>query len=70
MKSHPNPNLDPAPDPRDSADTPQDNEPDEILTPEGDNESSFDLPLHPDPEDEEGLQTPPGSAPSSVDQDK
>ena len=31
-------NLDPEPDPRDSPDTPEDNEPDTVATPEGDAE--------------------------------
>ncbi len=46
-------NLDPQPDPRDSPDYPEDNEPDTVATPEGDNEYPPDLPLQPLPE---GLQ--------------
>jgi hypothetical protein len=46
-------NLDPKPDPRDSPDTPEDNEPDTVATPEGDNEYPPDAPLTPLPE---GLQ--------------
>ena len=38
-------NLDPEPDPRDSPDTPEDNEPDTVATPEGDNEWPPDEPL-------------------------
>jgi hypothetical protein len=38
-------NLDPEPDPRDSPDTPEDNEPDTVATPEGDGEDSPDVPL-------------------------
>jgi hypothetical protein len=41
--------LDPAPDPRDSPDTPEDNEPDTVATPEGDNEDLPDAPLSPAP---------------------
>ncbi|HXC95965.1 MAG TPA: hypothetical protein VNU92_09695 [Edaphobacter sp.] len=37
--------LDPEPDPRDSPDTPEDNEPDTVATPEGDNEWPPDEPL-------------------------
>ena len=40
-------NLDPGPDPRDSPDTPEDNEPDTVATPEGDNEWPPDEPLKP-----------------------
>jgi hypothetical protein len=49
-------NLDPKPDPRDSPDTPQDNEPDTVATPEGDDEGLPDAPLKPAPE---GLQRTP-----------
>jgi hypothetical protein len=49
-------NLDPKPDPRDSPDTPQDNEPDTVATPEGDDEGPHDAPLKPAPE---GLQRTP-----------
>jgi len=49
-------NLDPEFDPRDSADTPEDNEPDTVATPEGDNEGAPDAPLQPVPE---GMQRPP-----------
>jgi hypothetical protein len=38
-------NLDPEPDPRDSPDTPEDNESDTLTTPEGDNEDLPDVPL-------------------------
>ncbi len=41
------PHLDPAPDSRNSADTPEDNEPDTIATPEGDNEFAPDQPIKP-----------------------
>jgi hypothetical protein len=40
-------NLDPKPDPRDSSDTPEDNEPDTVATPEGDGEEPPDAPLKP-----------------------
>jgi hypothetical protein len=40
-------NLDPTPDPLDSPDTPEDNEPDTVATPEGDNEGAPDAPLKP-----------------------
>jgi hypothetical protein len=40
-------NLDPKPDPRDSPDTPEDNEPDTLSTPEGDGEGLPDAPLKP-----------------------
>ncbi|HWW96394.1 MAG TPA: hypothetical protein VNY74_01800 [Edaphobacter sp.] len=49
-------NLDPEPDPRDSPDTPEDNEPDTVATPEGDGEYPPDAPLQPAPD---GLQRPP-----------
>jgi hypothetical protein len=49
-------NLDPTPDPRDSPDTPEDNEPDTVATPEGDNEAPPDAPLTPAPE---GMQRTP-----------
>jgi hypothetical protein len=49
-------NLDPEPDPRDSPDTPEDNEPDTVATPEGDGEYPPDAPLKPAPE---GLQRTP-----------
>ena len=49
-------NLDPEPDPRDSPDTPEDNEPDTLSTPEGDGEGPPDAPLKPAPE---GLQRTP-----------
>jgi hypothetical protein len=49
-------NLDPKPDPRDSPDTPEDNEPDTVATPEGDGEELPDAPLKPAPE---GLQRTP-----------
>ena len=42
-------NLDPKPDPRDSPDTPEDNEPDTVATPEGDAEDPPDAPLIPVP---------------------
>jgi hypothetical protein len=42
-------NLDPKPDPRDSPDTPEDNEPDTLFTPEGDGEGPPDAPLKPPP---------------------
>jgi hypothetical protein len=48
--------LDPEPDPRDSPDSPEDNEPDTVSTPEGDAEGDPDAPLNPAPD---GLQTPP-----------
>ena len=55
-------NLDPKPDPRDSPDTPEDNEPDTVATPEGDNEYPPDVPLTPAPE---GLQRTPSIRRSS-----
>jgi hypothetical protein len=42
-------NLDPKPDPRDSPDTPEDNAPDTLTTPEGDDEDLPDVPLKPAP---------------------
>jgi hypothetical protein len=42
-------NLDPEPDPRDSPDSPEDNEPDTLTTPEGDAEDLPDAPLKPAP---------------------
>jgi hypothetical protein len=48
-------NLDPAPDSRDFPDSPEDNEPDTVATPEGDNEGPSDVPLKPAPR---GMQTP------------
>jgi len=42
-------NLDPKPDPYDSPDTPDDNEPDTLTTPEGDNDDLPDAPLKPAP---------------------
>ena len=49
-------NLDPEPNPRDSPDTPEDNEPDTVATPQGDGEYPQDVPLEPPPE---GLQRTP-----------
>jgi hypothetical protein len=49
-------NLDPKPDPRDSPDTPEDNEPDTLETPQGDEEWPPDKPLKPIPD---GMQRPP-----------
>jgi hypothetical protein len=49
-------NLDPKLDPRDSPDTPEDNEPDTLETPEGDEEWPLDKPLKPLPG---GMQKPP-----------
>ena len=49
-------NLDPKPDPRDSPDTPEDNEPDTVATPEGDAEGPPDAPPFPVPP---GMQIPP-----------
>ena len=43
-------NLDPEPDPRDSPDAPEDNEPDTLATPEGDGEGPPDAPLKRAPE--------------------
>ena len=40
-------NLDPKPDLRDSPDTPEDEEPDTVATPEGDGEGLPDAPLQP-----------------------
>ncbi|WP_353064014.1 hypothetical protein RBB77_22585 [Tunturibacter psychrotolerans] len=48
-------NLDPKPDPRDSPDSPKDNEPDTVATPEGDAEDLPDAPLKPAPR---GMQRP------------
>jgi hypothetical protein len=47
--------IDPEPDPLDSADSPEDNEPDTVATPEGDNEDLPDAPLKPAPA---GMQRP------------
>ena len=49
-------NLDPKPNPRDSPDTPEDNEPDTVATPEGDGEYPPDVPLEPI---SGGMQKPP-----------
>ena len=49
-------NLDPEPDPRDSPDTPEDNEPDTVATPEGDAEDAPDAPPSPV---SDGLQRTP-----------
>jgi hypothetical protein len=49
-------NLDPRPDPRDSPDLPEDNEPDTVATPEGDAEGPPDAPLEPAPD---GMQRTP-----------
>jgi hypothetical protein len=43
-------NLDPVPDPLDSPDLPEDQEPDTVATPEGDGEDALDAPLKPAPE--------------------
>ena len=43
------PRLDPPPDPRDSPDTPADQQPDIVATPAGDNEFAPDQPLEPVP---------------------
>ena len=48
-------NLDPAADPLDSPDSPEDNEPDTVATPEGDNEAAPDAPLRKAPR---GMQKP------------
>ena len=48
-------NLDPVPDPLDSPDLPEDQEPDTVATPEGDNEDLPDAPLKPAPA---GMQRP------------
>lgn len=53
-----NSNLDPKPDPRDSPDTPEDNEPDTVETPEGDAEWPGDAPLEPLPD---GMQRRDGA---------
>jgi len=50
--------LDPKTDPRDSPDSPEDNEPDTVATPEGDNELRPNQPAKPAPD---GLQISPGS---------
>jgi hypothetical protein len=47
--------LDPEYDPLDSPDSPEDNEPDTVATPEGDNEDVGNAPLRPLPP---GLQRP------------
>jgi hypothetical protein len=49
-------NLDPAPDPRDSPNDPQDHQHGTVATPEGDNEFAPDQPLEPI---DEGHQKPP-----------
>ena len=56
MKEKKASNLDREPALRDSPDTPEDNEPDTVATPEGDGEYLPDAPLQPAPE---GLQRPP-----------
>ncbi|WP_263381839.1 hypothetical protein [Granulicella arctica] len=48
--------LDPESTPRDTPDSPQDEQPDTVATPEGDNEYAPDQPLKPAPE---GLQRTP-----------
>lgn len=48
--------LDPAPDPRDSPDSPEHQEPDTVATPQGDNEDLPDEPLRPAPK---GMQRTP-----------
>jgi hypothetical protein len=48
--------LDPESDPRGTPDTPQDQQPSTVATPEGDNEYAPDQPLKPAPE---GLQRTP-----------
>jgi len=48
--------LDPVRDPLDSPDLPEDNEPDTVGTPEGDNEGVPEAPLRPAPD---GEQVPP-----------
>jgi hypothetical protein len=40
-------NLDPVPDRFDSPDSPEDNEPETVSTPEGDGEGEWDAPLKP-----------------------
>ena len=55
-------NLDPEPDPRDSPDTPEDNEPDTVATPEGDAEGAPDAPPSPV---SDGLQRTDPSAPGN-----
>ncbi|MEO8870371.1 MAG: hypothetical protein ABI357_06025 [Granulicella sp.] len=47
--------INPEPDSRDSPDCPEDEQPDTVATPEGDNEAPRDQPLEPVPE---GLQRP------------
>ncbi len=51
-----NPNLDPTPNSKTSPNHPQDNQPDTVATPEGDNEYAPDQPLKPAPD---GLQRTP-----------
>ncbi len=50
------PRLDPRPDALDSPDSPEDDEPDTVATPEGDNEYPPGAPLKPAPD---GLQRTP-----------
>jgi len=52
--------LDPSPDPLDSPDSPEDNEPDTLATPEGDNEELPDEPLS---ADEPAPERPRGDEP-------
>jgi hypothetical protein len=52
----PNSALDPETDPRDSSDLPDDEQPDTVATPEGDNEFAADQPLRQIPG---GQQRPP-----------
>jgi hypothetical protein len=56
-------NLDPLPDPFDSLDSPEDDEPDTLATPEGDGEGPPDAPLKPAPE---GMQRTPFISKRSV----
>jgi hypothetical protein len=49
-------NMDPTRNPFDSPDRPEDEEPDPLTTPEGDNEGEPDAPLKPAPE---GMQRTP-----------
>jgi hypothetical protein len=56
--------LDPKRDPRDSDDSPQDNAPSTVATPEGDNEFAPDQPLAPLEDSDETVQKWPTTPPA------
>lgn len=59
--------LHPEDDPLDSPDSPEDEEPDTVATPEGDNEFAPKQPLKPELDAEGTLQTPRGGDPEEND---